>query len=123
MIAEAVKAVVLGAGTVQVDLQTIRFTDPKKPFRYAYLTPRIAQVFLIDFDEGRTDIEPFSFKLKRGMVTAVQRGNHSGKRGPEQLVLGDKSTKTGPPRRVGGKMPPRGRPAARREFGLKAYRR
>lgn len=68
MIAEAVKAAVPGASFVSVDLQTIRFSDPKKRLRYTYLTPRSAQIALIEFDQGMAP-EPFSFQLRHGQVT------------------------------------------------------
>jgi hypothetical protein len=64
MIAEALKLSVKSAGkpitegTVSVDLQTIRYTDPERGLRYTYLTPRIAQVALVNFDQGRP-VEPF----------------------------------------------------------------
>jgi hypothetical protein len=68
MIAEAVKAAFPEASYVSVDLQTIRFSDPVKRLRYTYLTPRIAQIALIDFDQEVTP-EPFDFTLRRGQVT------------------------------------------------------
>jgi hypothetical protein len=68
MIAEAVKVAFPGATYVSVDLQTIRFSDPAKRQRYTYLTPRSAQIALIEFDQGTTP-EPFSFHLRHGQVT------------------------------------------------------
>jgi hypothetical protein len=71
MIAEAVKLAVPGARHVSVDLQTIRFTDPSLPVRYTYLTPRPAQVALIEFDQGRVT-QPFSVQLRGGAITATR---------------------------------------------------
>jgi hypothetical protein len=68
MIAEAVKVAHPGASHVSVDLQTIRFTDQAKGLRYTYLTPRAAQVALINFDAGVTP-EPLDFMLRGGQVT------------------------------------------------------
>src|SRR5260221_2046 len=68
MVAEAVKKASLGAAFVSVDLQTIRFSDRNKGYRYTYLTPRSAQIALIEFDQGTTP-EPFSFQLRGGQVT------------------------------------------------------
>lgn len=68
MIAEAVKRARPDATHVSVDLQTIRFTDPKKHLRYSYLTPRVAQLSLISFDQGETP-QPFSFRLAGAQVT------------------------------------------------------
>src|SRR5688572_22178065 len=51
MIAETVRAAVPSAQYVAVDIQTIRFSDPKRRLRYTYLTPRIAQVPIVQFDQ------------------------------------------------------------------------
>ncbi|MBO0736559.1 MAG: hypothetical protein J2P48_08325 [Alphaproteobacteria bacterium] len=67
MIASALKAAFPGAKGVSVDLQTIRFSDPDKRLRYIYLTPRLAQIGIIDFDQGH-EVEPFSFRLAGGHV-------------------------------------------------------
>jgi len=50
MISEAVKAAYPDARMVSTDIQTIRFSDPKKGLRFIYLTPRVAQVALFNFD-------------------------------------------------------------------------
>src|SRR6267154_4598986 len=71
MIADAVRKAVPGATGISVDLQTIRFSDPKKRMRYVYLTPRIAQVALVDFDAGQKP-EPFTFRLDRAHITAMK---------------------------------------------------
>jgi len=68
MIAEAVKLAVPGARRVSVDLQTIRFTDPTRDLRFTYLTPRVGQVALVDFDQGDRP-EPFGFRLRGGAVS------------------------------------------------------
>src|SRR5438128_1532541 len=57
MVAEAVKAAVPDAQHVMVDLATIRFTDTKRAKRLVYLTPKIAQQRLVDFDQGKP-LEP-----------------------------------------------------------------
>ncbi len=69
MIAEAVKVAFPGAKFVSVDLQTIRFSDPNpnRPYRYIYLTPRAAQVALINFDQGIKP-EPFHVLIRNGAV-------------------------------------------------------
>lgn len=68
MIAEAIKVAHPDARSVSVDLATIRFTDPGKQIRCTYLTPRIAQVCLVNFDQGRAP-EPFSFVLRGAHIT------------------------------------------------------
>jgi len=71
MIADAVKAAVPGAANISVDLQTIRFSDPKKRMRYVYLTPRMAQLALVDFDAGEMP-DPFTFRLDRAHIVAMK---------------------------------------------------
>lgn len=68
--AEAVKAAFPDARHVSVDLQTIRFSDPKKELRYTYLTPRVAQVALVQFDQGILP-DPHSVQIRRGQVTRM----------------------------------------------------
>jgi hypothetical protein len=63
MIAETIKRKMPTARGVAVDLGTIRWTDPEKRLRYIYLTPRSAQIALIEFDRGILP-EPFRFTLR-----------------------------------------------------------
>lgn len=87
MVADAVKAAVDDAQHVMVDLATIRFTDPKRGKRYVYLTPKIAQQRLVDFDQGRP-IEPFGFRLYLAHFTNSSRtrdGKRTEKRGHKRL--------------------------------------
>lgn len=139
MIAEAVRAARPDAKAVAVDLQTIRFSDPQKGLRYIYLTPRIAQVPLLLFDQGIKP-DPFDFVLRRGHVTNMA-GNRV-KRGPQtrdhakktkaasakaiavrrlssaKLVTRDSGNQTVDV--VGGKPAPRTSFGNRRSFGLRA---
>src|SRR5215471_8576990 len=62
MIADAVKADLPYARSVQVDIATIRFTDPQAGKRYLYLTPPSVQAALLSFDAGLKP-EPFIFRL------------------------------------------------------------
>jgi hypothetical protein len=129
MIAEAVKLAVPGARYVSVDLQTIRFTDPTGEKRYTYLTPRRAQVALVNFDQGRAP-EPFKVQLRGGVVTkAGSRAKKS-----ESKVKIEKTRKIISPRPGshepevnGGRTPPVGPLSSapptrgkRRTFGLNA---
>jgi hypothetical protein len=68
MIAESIRRQIPEARSILVDLATIRYSDLEKGFRYTYLTPRKAQLALIDFDQGRVP-EPFEFTLYGGQVT------------------------------------------------------
>lgn len=78
MVAEAVKVAFPGAQRVSVDVQTIRFTDPKRNLRYVYLTPRVAQEAIIYFDQGELP-EEFGFLLKRGQVVLANKKRDQGK--------------------------------------------
>jgi hypothetical protein len=70
MIAQAVRLAVPAAKSISVDLQTIRWSDAELGLRYTYLTPRVAQVALINFDQGRSPKE-LSFQLRQGQVTRM----------------------------------------------------
>jgi hypothetical protein len=125
MIADAIKAAVPDAQKIAVDLATIRFTDPKKRVRYTYLTPRIAQVELVKFDQG-IKTEPFSFQLRAAQVTRsgssqVRRhGKESMSEGRRNAMrkaqatnpqlkkqgLRSASAEGSVPERVGGRTPP-----------------
>jgi hypothetical protein len=123
MIAEAIKAQVPGARYVSVDLQTIRWTHPTKNERYTYLTPRVAQVALVDLDRG-VQMAPFDFQTRGGQTTRAgvstayrkarkQRMDLNGKTDGEQSArVSMRETEGGSglgnsvPERVGGRTPP-----------------
>lgn len=64
-IADAIQRQLPGASKVSVDLQTIRWSDRAAGVRYVYLTPRVAQALLLDFDNGdREYCQPLSFRLQ-----------------------------------------------------------
>jgi hypothetical protein len=139
MIADAVRAAVPDAQSVSVDLATIRWTDREQNIRYTYLTPRAAQLALLDFDQGRTAI-PFGFQLRRGQATvanvAAKRrtttpAKHAKPPTTPELAPAPDSGRGGKVNRVGGKPPPTGalsnaarvRVGKRREFGLRQLSR
>ncbi len=136
MIAEAVKAAVPHARSVSVDLASIRWTDPESALRYTFLTPRVAQLALVQFDQGDENIEPFSFRLRGALVTQSHMKKPKAKGTPRtvstktSLVKAD-GGKPGVATRVGGKTPPLGplsnskrvRVGKRREFGLRTISR
>lgn len=64
MIAETIKQTYPHLRGVTADLATIRASDPEKRLRYIYLTPRNAQLALIEFDRGIVP-EPFTVTLWR----------------------------------------------------------
>src|SRR5215471_5940101 len=92
---------------VYTDLQTIRYTIPKKNKRYVHLTPRSVQQALVDFDSG-DPVEPFTFVLYTDRaVQILPAKKHPGN--PE-----------------GGKPPPKASPrypARLRRFGLRLLKR
>jgi hypothetical protein len=65
MIADAIRHSQPGAHGISVDLQTVRWTNLRLGLRYVYLTPRTAQVALIDYDQGDYP-KPFAFVLSGG---------------------------------------------------------
>lgn len=70
MIADAIKARIPDAQFISVDLQSIRFTDPKTKIRYKYFTPLTGQQALVNFDQGKP-IKPFVLTLKDGVQESV----------------------------------------------------
>src|SRR6266403_5193605 len=71
MIAESIKAAYPRARFISVDISTIRFTDPDKGQRYTFLTPRRAQVALVQFDQGLKPT-PFHLQLRKAHVTTIR---------------------------------------------------
>ncbi len=126
IVAEAVRQQIPNAQFIAVDLQTIRWSNPEKDERYTYLTPRIAQVALVKWDQGATP-EPFKCKLRNGQTT---RRGHYGVRLNKLEMRRPKhgsGSESCVPDRVGGRTPPIGALAsgagvrgARRAFGLRA---
>jgi hypothetical protein len=137
-IAEAVQELFPNAKRISVDLQTIRWTDPKKGLRYTFLTPRAAQDFLVRFDRGEA-LPAFKMHLRGAHITTMMtsgmvkvRGKAKrkkvavhklGKRRIRALV-NDKTRGT-VPGQVGGKGAPLDKKhpshSSRREYGMRAY--
>jgi hypothetical protein len=139
MTAEAIRAAVPWARSIAVDLQTIRFSDPEKRLRYTYLTPRLVQVELVNFDQGITP-DPFDFRLSGAHVTSMCSRKPSGvapqpisdkKRASimknrialTKTVVVPTNSKPGATRRAGGRTAPLSPFARRRQFGLRALAR
>lgn len=118
MIVDGIKESIPRAKRISVDLATIRYTLGDT--RYVYLTPRPAQIKLLEFDKG-DPLTPFAFKLgKAAQTVKIKQRQKSGVQ---------KTTDSGKiPKRTGGKTPPIGplanQPAALtgqvRRYGLKA---
>lgn len=136
MIAEAIREKLPDASYVAVDLQTIRFTRMKNQKRYVYLTPRIAQLALIAFDQGRDPL-PFGFRLRNGQTLPVSKNSeeqrarkreynaeyqrqwrNNKKKKPNFKISGYQNTGNAP--NIEGGKPPPIAPGRRRAFGLRA---
>jgi hypothetical protein len=57
---------------ILVDLQTVRWTNPRTRKRYICLTPEIVGQTLVDFDQGNL-IQPFTVTLDPIQVTEMKR--------------------------------------------------
>jgi hypothetical protein len=122
MVAEALKEKYPQLTHISVDIQTIRATNKKKRERYVWLTPRVVQKMIIDFDAGKK-IKAFGFHCRDGQVTASGK-HHSAamahrarRRKLRQSAGGNNHTV---PERVGGGVPPRAI-GQRREYGLRSF--
>lgn len=128
MIADAVKRIVPTAEHVAVDLQSIRWSDRKRGVRYTYLTPAIAQMALLRFDDG-IKVEPFQFIVRKAHITRMNITGSQTKRIPKNKTLVSRGN--GVPEPIGGRAPGRGALAndasrisgKRRAFGLRAMGR
>jgi hypothetical protein len=60
-----------GAHHIEVDIQTIRFTD-EDGRRWSWQTPWQAAQYVVDFDAG-DDIAPFSFRLDPARAIEIKR--------------------------------------------------
>jgi hypothetical protein len=134
MIAEAIKEAMPWVARIMVDLQTIRWSDPRVGLRYIFLTPLAAQKALVRFDAGEP-VAPFSFTLRGGRaVSMLSGGGSTGK--PQRQVhnLGKQRITSVQKARdnsgivdvVGGKSPPVLSPRhasnqSERIFGLRAF--
>lgn len=72
MIAEAIQQQRPGWRNILVDLQTIRWTNPRTRKRYVALTPEVAAAALVSFDRGES-IEPFSFSVRPIQRTEMKK--------------------------------------------------
>jgi len=151
MLAEAVKLAFPEGTSISVDIQTIRVSNPKKQQRYTYLTPRLAQVALIKFDQGIMP-EPFEVSLRSGQVTRMHSSADARAKARTDRVVSakslaaiDKAAESNPLKqatlverqkgvgnvheRIGGRTPPVQRTkdnvpfSKRRSFGLRGMDR
>lgn len=129
VIADAIRKNLPNVKRVEVDIQTIRFTDEEKGFRYIYLTPRTCQQIIVNFDQG-TRPKPFTFRLNgKGAQTRLAHNSSEQSRKTKrewnekqrELRLTQKKIGNGQdsPDIVGGKAPPRIPGGSRRTFGVR----
>lgn len=77
MIVDAIHKKMPHVKNVQVDVATIRFTNPRVHKRYIYLTPPEAQKQILRFDAGKK-IDPFVFSLNDHIIkTTTSRPKRS----------------------------------------------
>jgi hypothetical protein len=108
-------------GKVLTDLQTIRFTDLKRKIRYVCFTPRVGQLALLAFDQGKKP-EPFSFRLKPVQVIApsekqVKKTAEKAGKGPSKPRAAIRKGSTRPIKHGG--MALATSVGLRREFGMR----
>jgi hypothetical protein len=80
MIAEAIKVADPKLSNISVDLQTIRYTNPRTNKRYTCLTPPAAGHALVEFDQGRP-VDPFAITLRPVHVVASSAGGRQAGKG------------------------------------------
>lgn len=141
MIADAIKQQVPDALHVTVDLATIRYTRRGTGRRYVHLTPSVAQLAIVEYDQGRL-VEPFDFRIdkpvqivksnakkaKPGGRTGERVGVKSEPTHTKQVATPERGGTNSIPVVIGGHAPPVMRTAAhtrgrRRQFGLRALER
>jgi hypothetical protein len=109
-----------------VDLQTVRFTDPMTGSRYIYMTTPLMQRILIDFDHGIRPPVGTRVELPRRPVQILTRSIDSREKARERNRSYHRKTKKRPPIKINGDAPPLAVLAAngrgkgrRRVFGLR----
>jgi hypothetical protein len=138
MIADALAEAYPNATYISVDLATIRFTDPAAGRRYIYLTPNVAQLALIAWDNGEP-VEPFKINRLRaaqmvltGSASRAKRAARAAdepkRRESAELYYPNGVSSGQVPLKIGGEAPPTGplavgsggRRGKRREYGIRA---
>jgi hypothetical protein len=128
VIADSIRNSIPGVNRVSVDLQTIRFTDPVSNKRYIYLTPPMAQVTLLAFDQG---VRPQPQRIRLGKPIQIVKSGRGASRKVESVDVTARVVEKGGEARAhkvtvnGGRVPPEAalasspRKGRRRVFGLR----
>lgn len=119
MIADAIQRTLPECRRISVDLATIRFTDPSKKQRYIYLTPSIAQVSLVRFDQA-LPVTPFIFKLTSpAQVCSVEQKKPGEPRKKRTTATAILTRGNNTPVKVGGAELPRANLGKTRRYGIR----
>jgi hypothetical protein len=94
-IAMALQAALPDARFVSVDLQSVRFTDPRRGVRICFLTPHPARELIIGFDQGDAErCKPITFSMRPCTITKA--GRKSQRHTPDAHQLADFKLKVAP---------------------------
>lgn len=107
MVADALRDSYPHIQRIQVDLRTIRFTDPDKKERYTYLTPLTVATKIAQWDQG---IPPTPFSIRLSSAIQVRPTGRDGDR--QRRVTGVRRNGRRVPTVHGGTATPRGALAA-----------
>jgi hypothetical protein len=120
MIATAIKRQYPRLRNIVVNITQIGMTDPKTGVRSLFLTPRIAQIALLNYDWGKA-VEPFKFQAKDPVVRLWKKHSRSDRKGRKKVykrLHPTKSRELQP-----GTLRAKYSIGQRREFGLNAMGR
>lgn len=126
-IAEVIAMTEKNARHIMVDIVTIRWSDPTTNKRYIFFTPKYAQQFIVDFDQGhRERARPFTLRLRTPVqITDMRHDEHKryseGRKRRVEARLQDNGYGV-PPTKIGGHRPPTNNVQRQRRFGAVALK-
>jgi hypothetical protein len=85
MIATAIKRQYPRLKRVVVNLSQIGMTDPKTGVRSLFLTPRIAQIALLNFDWGH-EVKPFRMQMSAPIVRSWKKHSWKNRKGKNEVI-------------------------------------
>lgn len=86
LIADPIKQAHPEFSRVDVDMATIRITDPAAGVRYIYLTPQAAQLTLLYFDQGWSQPAERTINLRNAVQVSPIRRQRTGANSPEGVA-------------------------------------